>query len=130
MEGFEWNINSLFPACPEIFKRIDIFVIKDQSKSEDIFPEVIYDDGEGGVSKIEPEKATCFILFDTYLLWNWIIVNTYLGRSGEFFFRFLRILIVCVFRVKVDNVAKVAEIELAEKEKMKDKVKNIILFRY
>ena len=27
-----------------------------------------------------------------------------------------------IFRVMVDNVAKVAEIELAEKEKMKDKV--------
>ena len=54
-----------------------------------------------------------------------------LGKiSRKFFFRFLRILIFCVFRVKVDNVAKVAEIELAEKEKMKDKVKNIILFRY
>ena len=55
---------------PESFKIIDMFVIKDQSKSEDIFPEVIYDDGEGGVSKIEPEKATCFILLDTYLLLN------------------------------------------------------------
>ncbi len=27
-----------------------------------------------------------------------------------------------LFRVKVDNIAKVAEIEVAEKEKMKDKV--------
>ena len=31
-------------------------------------------------------------------------------------------------RVKVDNVSKVAEIELAEKEKMKDKVVSLTFF--
>ena len=36
---------------------------------------------------------------------------------------FSPLMFILLFRVKVDNIAKVAEIELAEKEKMKDKVR-------